>query len=142
QILAAPVPAFAQVAPNLGIPARVEQVVRKLLAKDPAERFADAHEAAEAIRDVAERSLASTLPGKHPLPPTRMVPMQPEDGPPVVSEADVAWAGSAATVSVSSDEVASGSSLAMPPAGRVEAWSSGQVVPPTSYPSPAPRRMG
>ncbi len=142
QILAAPVPPFAQVAPDLGVPPRVEQVVRRLLAKDPAERFADAHQAAEAIRDTAERSLASTLPGKRPLPPTRMVPMQAEDGPPVVSEAPLAWAGNAATVSVSSDEVASGSGPAARAAAAVEPWSSGQLVPPTSYPSPAPRRMG
>lgn len=148
QILAAPVPSLAQVAPDFGIPARVEAVVKRLLAKDPADRYEGAHAAAQAIRETAEHSLASTLPGKRPLPPAELRPLHPENDPP-----DEVFA---ATVDVSSDEVrASGASSGGVPtvdSDRVPAasegpgtaetapkeWSSGQVVPPTSYPTPVP----
>jgi serine/threonine-protein kinase len=132
QILASPVPSFTQVAPTLAIPARVEQVVKKLLAKNPADRFGTAREAAEAIRATAERSLATTLPGKVHLPPTRLTPE--------VSAHEVAE-----TVSVDSDIVSAETSrsdeiigVAGAPRDDTDDWSSGQVVPPTSYPTPAP----
>ena len=58
--VAAPVPPMAEVAPEVTVLPAVEAVVRRLLAKDPAQRFATAEELAEALA----RSAAVTLPGQ------------------------------------------------------------------------------
>ena len=52
QQLANPVPSFAERAPGIGIPHSVEQVVRRLLEREPDERFQHANEVVAAIDDL------------------------------------------------------------------------------------------
>jgi len=49
----APVPAMSTLVPNVRVPAAVEAVVRRLLAKDPAERFAAAEDLEAALEEVS-----------------------------------------------------------------------------------------
>jgi serine/threonine-protein kinase len=60
--VAAPVPAMSDVAPTVTVPAPIEAVVRRLMAKDPAQRFATAEELETALAT----SGAVTLPSEPP----------------------------------------------------------------------------
>lgn len=52
QQLANPVPSFSARAPGIGIPHSVEQFVHRMLARDPDDRFQNAHEVVAAIDDL------------------------------------------------------------------------------------------
>jgi serine/threonine-protein kinase len=58
----APVPTMAEAAPDVRVPAAVEAVTRRLMAKDPAQRFATAEELEAAL----EKSIAVVLPADPP----------------------------------------------------------------------------
>ena len=56
-------PKMSEVAPELGIPSRVDKLIQKALRKAPAERYESAHAFAEAILDEADAGSSSKWPG-------------------------------------------------------------------------------
>jgi len=57
----APVPAMAEVAPDVQVPTPIEAVVRRLLAKDPAQRFATADELMQALDEAGRVTLPTDI---------------------------------------------------------------------------------
>ncbi len=89
----APIPSMAERAPDANVPAEVEAIVKRLLAKEATARFADARELVEAL-DAVEAVLAANGRIAMPLPPTSM------QGPPRPSLSDAGASGPRAVMAL------------------------------------------
>ncbi|MEM9189550.1 MAG: protein kinase [Myxococcota bacterium] len=157
KILASPVPNISEISSD--IPPRVESVLHRLMAKDPSKRYPTAEACATALETIKTGQDRSTLGAKpSSFPPARadIPPTMEGAGSAFPAEADVS--PTIPKPATPSYAVQAPIPTSIPPtmamaqaqeAGLVQAseamlpsqqkWSSGQVVPPTSYTPAAPR---